>query len=164
MSTSSHLILCLNDCSLTGVLPMHGVGLVPTVSDVVEQVAHAGVLSAFLSSAEVVIHNFVYNVVRNSTSSVWNPVRGDNHASRISLCVPSPWWDLKLCRSAFHSDVYRAAFHSPDDKINVIISDGDTHVRHVVWGAQVGLHSGPECTRNKGENSPWQMRLLWKTG
>lgn len=51
-------------------LPMHGVGLVPTVSDVVEQAAHARILSTFLSSAEVVIHNFVYNVVRDSTSSV----------------------------------------------------------------------------------------------
>lgn len=49
---------------------MHGVGLVSSVGDVVEQAAHAGVLGAFLRGAEVVIHHFVYDVVRNSTSSV----------------------------------------------------------------------------------------------
>lgn len=49
---------------------MHGVGLVSTVGDAVEQAAHAGVLGAFLRRAEVVIRHFVYDVVRNSTSSV----------------------------------------------------------------------------------------------
>lgn len=69
-------------------LPMHGVGLVPTVSDVVEQAAHARILSTFLSSAEVVIHNFVYNVVRNSTSSVWNPDKEETNMlwEAVSVC------------------------------------------------------------------------------
>lgn len=56
--------------SWTDFLPVHGVGLVSTVGDAVEQVAHAGILSALLSRAEMVIHHFVYDVVRDSTAAV----------------------------------------------------------------------------------------------
>lgn len=52
---------------------MHGAGLVPTVGNVVEEVAHAGVLCALLSRAEVVVHHLVYDVVRDATTTVWNP-------------------------------------------------------------------------------------------
>lgn len=33
---------------------------------------------------------------------------------------------------------------SPDDKINVVISNGDDHIWHVVWGVQMAFHGGPE--------------------
>lgn len=49
---------------------MHGVGLVSTVGNVVEEVAHAGVLRALLSRAEVVVHHLVYNIVRDATATV----------------------------------------------------------------------------------------------
>ena len=52
---------------------MHGAGLVPTVGNVVEEVAHAGVLCALLSRAEVVVHHLVHNVVRDAATTVWNP-------------------------------------------------------------------------------------------
>lgn len=51
-------------------VPMHGAGLVPTVGNVVEEVAHAGVLCALLSRAEVVVHHLVYDVVRDATTTV----------------------------------------------------------------------------------------------
>lgn len=50
--------------------PMHGAGLISTVGDVVEQVAHAGVLCALLSRAEVVVHHLVHYVVRDAASTV----------------------------------------------------------------------------------------------
>lgn len=80
-----------------GLLPMHGVGLVPTVSDVVEQAAHARILSTFLSRAKVVIHNFVYNVVRDSTSSVWNPDKEETNMlwEAVSVC-----WDVEASTQA----------------------------------------------------------------
>lgn len=140
-----------------GLLPMHGVGLVPTVSDVVKQAAHARILSTFLSSAEVVIHDFVYNVVRNSTSSVWNPDKEETNM----LWEPFSVY-LNSGQSAFHSNIDRAVFHSPDDKINVVIGDGNNHIRHVVRGAQVALHGGPDRTKNKGENVCRQKIVLWK--
>lgn len=37
--------------------------------------------------------------------------------------------------------------HSPDDKINVVIGNGDDHVGHIVWGVQVAFHGGPEETK-----------------
>lgn len=58
---------------------------------------------------------------------------------------------LNSGQSAFHSNIYKAVFHSPDDKINVVIGDGDNHIRHVVRGVQVALHGGPDPTKNKGE-------------
>lgn len=36
--------------------------------------------------------------------------------------------------------------HSPDDKINVIIGNGDDHVGHIVWSVQMAFHGGPEET------------------
>lgn len=38
------------------------------------------------------------------------------------------------------------ACRSPDDKIDVVVGDGDDHVGHVVGGVQVALHGGPEGT------------------
>lgn len=49
---------------------MHRAGLVSTVGDAVEEVAHAGVLCALLSRAEVVVHHFVDNVVRDAAATV----------------------------------------------------------------------------------------------
>lgn len=54
----------------SGVLPVHGVGLVAAVGDVVEQVAHARVLSALLRCAVVIVHHLVHNVVGDSTAPV----------------------------------------------------------------------------------------------
>lgn len=51
-------------------LPMHRAGLVSTIGNVVEEVAHAGVLCTLLSSAEVVIHHLVYYIVRDATTTV----------------------------------------------------------------------------------------------
>lgn len=59
---------------------MHGVGLVPAVGDVVEDVAHAGVLGALLGRAEVVVHHFVHDAVRNSAAAVGNPAREETKA------------------------------------------------------------------------------------
>lgn len=50
--------------------PMHGAGLISTVGDGVEEVAHAGVLRALLCRAEVVVHYFVDYIVRDATSAV----------------------------------------------------------------------------------------------
>lgn len=36
---------------------------------------------------------------------------------------------------------------SPDDKIYVIISNGDDHVWHIVRGVQMAFHGGPEETK-----------------
>lgn len=40
--------------------------------------------------------------------------------------------------------------YSPDDKIDVVVGDGDDHVGDVVRGIQVALHGGPaeagECS------------------
>lgn len=36
--------------------------------------------------------------------------------------------------------------HSPDDKINVVIGNGDNHIGHIVWGIQMALHGGPKGT------------------
>ena len=52
---------------------MHGVGLVSTVGNAVEEVAHAGVLHALLRCAEVVVHHLVDDIVRDSTAAVRNP-------------------------------------------------------------------------------------------
>lgn len=49
---------------------MHRAGLVSTIGNVVEEVAHAGVLCTLLSSAEVVIHHLVYYIVRDATTTV----------------------------------------------------------------------------------------------
>lgn len=49
---------------------MHRAGLVSTVGNVVEEVAHAGVLCALLSRAEVVVHHLVYNIVRDAATTV----------------------------------------------------------------------------------------------
>ena len=49
---------------------MHGVRLIPTVGNVVEEVAHAGVLCALLSRAEVVVHHLVYYIVRYAAATV----------------------------------------------------------------------------------------------
>lgn len=49
---------------------MHRVGLVSTIGNVVEEVAHAGILCALLSRAEVVVHHLVYNIVRNAAATV----------------------------------------------------------------------------------------------
>lgn len=57
-------------CGQAETKPMHRVGLVPTVGNVVEEVAHAGVLCALLSRAEVVVHHLVYNVVRYAAATV----------------------------------------------------------------------------------------------
>lgn len=51
-------------------LPMHRVGLVPTVGNGVEEVVHAGVLRALLSRAEVVVHHLVYYIVRDASPAV----------------------------------------------------------------------------------------------
>lgn len=51
-------------------LPVHRAGLVSTVGNVVEEVAHAWVLCTLLSSAEVVVHHLVYNIVRDTTTAV----------------------------------------------------------------------------------------------
>lgn len=49
---------------------MHRAGLVSTVGNVVEEVAHAGVLCALLSRAVVVVHHLVYNIVRDAATTV----------------------------------------------------------------------------------------------
>lgn len=49
---------------------MHGTRLRAAVGDVVEQVAHAGVLSTLLSSAEVVVHHLLQDAVRDAAASV----------------------------------------------------------------------------------------------
>lgn len=49
---------------------MHGVGLVSTVGDVVEDVAHPGILCAVLGRAEVVVHYLVDNIVRYAAATV----------------------------------------------------------------------------------------------
>lgn len=56
------------------ILPMHGPRLRAAVGDVVEKVAHAGVLSTFLSSAEVVVHHLLQDAVRDAAASVGYPV------------------------------------------------------------------------------------------
>lgn len=53
---------------------MHGTRLRTTVGDVVEQVAHTGVLGALLSCAEVVVHHFLQNTVRDASTTVRYPV------------------------------------------------------------------------------------------
>lgn len=54
-------------------LPMHRVRLIPTVGDVVEEVAHAGILCTLLSCAEVVVHHLVYDIVRDTTAAIRDP-------------------------------------------------------------------------------------------
>lgn len=49
---------------------MHRAGLVSSVGNVVEEVAHAGILCALLSCAEVVIHHLVYDVVRDAATAI----------------------------------------------------------------------------------------------
>lgn len=50
--------------------PVHGARLVSTVGNAVEEVAHAGVLCALLSGAEVVVHHLVYDIVRDAATTV----------------------------------------------------------------------------------------------
>lgn len=52
---------------------MHGAGLVSTVGNVVEEVAHARILCTLLSRAEVVVHHLVYDVVRDTAATVRDP-------------------------------------------------------------------------------------------
>lgn len=49
---------------------MHRVRLIPTVGDVVEEVAHAGILCTLLSCAEVVVHHLVYDIVRDTAAAI----------------------------------------------------------------------------------------------
>lgn len=51
-------------------LPMHRVRLIPTVGDVVEEVAHARILCTLLSCAEVVVHHLVYDIVRDAAAAI----------------------------------------------------------------------------------------------
>lgn len=55
---------------ISEVLPVHGAGLVSTVGNVVEEVAHAGVLCALLGRAEVVVRHLVDDVVRDAAAAV----------------------------------------------------------------------------------------------
>lgn len=71
------LALVLMRSTLHSILPMHRAGLVSTVGNVVEEVAHAGVLCALLSRAVVVVHHLVNDIVRDATSTVWNPLKQD---------------------------------------------------------------------------------------
>lgn len=45
--------------------------------------------------------------------------------------------------------LFRLLSRSPDDKINVIIGDGDDHVGHVVRRVQMAFHGGPEETERR---------------
>lgn len=49
---------------------MHGSRLGAAVGNVVEKVAHARILCALFSGAEVVIHHLIQNAVRNATATV----------------------------------------------------------------------------------------------
>lgn len=51
-------------------LPMHRAGVVSTVGNGVEEVAHARILCALLSCAEVVVHHLVYYIVRYPATTV----------------------------------------------------------------------------------------------
>lgn len=42
---------------------------------------------------------------------------------------------------------------SPDDKINVIIGNGDDHIWHIVWGVQMAFHSRPDEETNRSDKS-----------
>lgn len=57
--------------------------------------------------------------------------------------------------------------HSPDDKINVVIGNGDDHIGHIVRGVQVAFHGGPEETNgwmSWGVNGEFANGvLMWKT-
>lgn len=50
--------------------PMHWVRLIPTVGNAVEEVAHAGILRALLSCAEVVVHHLIYDAVRDAATTI----------------------------------------------------------------------------------------------
>lgn len=52
---------------------MHRVRLIPTVGDVVEEVAHAGILCTLLGCAEVVVHHLVYDIVRDTAAAIRDP-------------------------------------------------------------------------------------------
>ena len=52
---------------------MHRAGLISTVGNVVEEVAHTGVLCTLLCGAEVVVHHLVDYFVRDASSTVRDP-------------------------------------------------------------------------------------------
>lgn len=72
-------------CSLS--LPMHGAGLVPAVGNVVEEVAHARILCTLLSGAEVVVHHLVYDVVRDTATTVRDPRQCSEVNEALSITV-----------------------------------------------------------------------------
>lgn len=110
------------------VSPVHRPRLVSTVGDVVEDVAHARILCALLRCAEVIIHHLVQDVVRDSTSTIRDP-------SKTNMTVQE-------AEKIFTYDTIDNCSPPPDDKVNVVVGDGDDHVGHVVGGIQVALHGG----------------------
>lgn len=58
---------------------MHGSGLGAAVGYAVEKVAHARILCALFSCAEVVIHHLIQNAVRNATTTVGDPTKSVQH-------------------------------------------------------------------------------------
>lgn len=52
--------------------------------------------------------------------------------------------DVQMKSSAIATVTDRTSAHSPDDKVSVIIGNGDHHIGHIVWSVQMALHSRPE--------------------
>ena len=70
--------------SLRLLLPMHGAWLGAAVGDVVEEGVHARVLGTLLCRAEVVVHHFVYDAVRNAATTVRDPDQANQMSQHAS--------------------------------------------------------------------------------
>lgn len=76
---------------------MHGSGLGAAVGYAVEKVAHARILCALFSCAEVVIHHLIQNAVRNATTTVGDPTK----ISSTTLCLVSSFICLRNAYKSF---------------------------------------------------------------
>ena len=50
--------------------------------------------------------------------------------------------------------------HSPDDKVHVIVGDGDSDIRYIVRRVEVAFHGGPVGTQVEGRSRAGRVKIL----